>query len=199
MDLKEFFKHVGGDYNEVISRLGKEDRIIKYLIRFVESDPLSEFDRALDDNNIEECFRTLHSIKGMCLNLGLGDLGKSSSRLCEEYRNGAPDKDVTDLIEITRNDYKVTVDNINEICLADDGQNTALNIPKDQLERILKKLIQNCEEMFVDGIDSNISELSKCALPENMKEDMEKLVKYADDVSINKIEEVAGNMLNLLK
>lgn len=118
MELKEFFAEVGGDYDEVISRLGKEDRIVKYLLRFVESDPIADFDRALNENNIEECFRALHSIKGMCLNLGLGELGSSSSALCEEYRNGAPEGDVTELTEKTRVDYAKAMDSIKKLSAA---------------------------------------------------------------------------------
>ena len=115
MDLREFYTKVGGDYDEVILRLGKEDRIVKYLIKFVESDPITEFDKALQNNSIEECFRALHSIKGMCLNLGLGTLGKSSSALCEEYRNGAPVNDVTELTKKVREDYALTLDVIKEL------------------------------------------------------------------------------------
>lgn len=112
MELREFFSNVGGDYDEVMSRLGKEERVVKYLLRFIESDPIADFDKALKENNIEECFRNLHSIKGMCLNLGLGNLEKSSSQLCEEYRNGVPQRDVTDMISRTHKDYDDTVEAI---------------------------------------------------------------------------------------
>lgn len=115
MEFREFYEKVGGDYDEVIGRLGKEERITKYLHKFVESDPIAEFDKALQNDSFEECFRALHSIKGMCLNLGLGKLSESSSALCEEYRNGAPTKDVTLLTKQVRDDYAMTLDVIKEL------------------------------------------------------------------------------------
>lgn len=115
MDFNDFYAEVGGDYNEVISRLGKDDRIIKYLMRFSESDSLSEFDSAFTDRNCEECFRALHSIKGMCLNLGLGNLGNSSSELCEKFRNGLPDEDVSEMILKVKSDFAKTLDSINKL------------------------------------------------------------------------------------
>ena len=195
MELNNFFEEVGGSYNEVISRLGKDERIVKYLIRFVESDPMSDFDRALGENNIEDAFRALHSIKGMCLNLGLGALGKSSSELCEEYRHGAPEGDVSELTARTRADYATAIAAIKKLTGEGGEQKGVINVSNDQIARILKMLIKNCDEMYVDGIDSNIAELSKCVLSDDLKVYYQNLVKYADGVAIAKIEEEAKSML----
>ncbi len=105
MILQELYKEVGGDYDMVMARLAKEERVIKYLLKFSEAGAFNDYEKAAEANDYEECFRTLHSLKGMCLNLGLKKLEKSSTDLCEVYRHGEPTVDITELYNTTKNDY----------------------------------------------------------------------------------------------
>ncbi len=110
MSINDFYVEIEGNYEEVLGRLGKDERIVKYVKRFAQTDYVGDFEKAYADKNGEEAFRALHSIKGMCLNLGLGKLTKSSSNLCEEFRNGLPTENVDNIIELFRKDYADTVE-----------------------------------------------------------------------------------------
>lgn len=112
MTVQEFYTAVGSDYNEVIGRLGKEERIYKYLDRFAQSNSIAEVDTALEAKNWEAAFRATHSLKGVCLNLGIGKLGASSSNLCEMLRGGEPTEDITEAVGVMRADYADTMDAI---------------------------------------------------------------------------------------
>lgn len=115
MTIIEFYEKVGGDYNEVIGRLLKDERIYKYLNKFVGGDDYNALKKLCDDQNWEEAFRCVHSLKGMCLNLGISKLAASSSALCEELRHGAPNCDISGMLEEVKNDYEVAVSSIKEI------------------------------------------------------------------------------------
>lgn len=113
--VKEFYESIGGNYDEVLSRLMKEERIIKYLTKFIDADEFADFENALSNENYEEAFRLIHNIKGVSLNLGLAPLSKIASDLCEEYRHGKPEKDVSEMIKETKDTFYLMKDKIREL------------------------------------------------------------------------------------
>ena len=115
MDLVKFYEEVQGDYKDVIGRLLKDERILKYLIKFSEEDNYSLLISQLERKEYEEAFRCVHSVKGMCLNLGLSKLKKSASDICEELRNGAPVNDLTELLSEYKKDYEMTLEAISKL------------------------------------------------------------------------------------
>jgi len=90
MDIQSFYTAVGGSYQEVISRLMNDARILKFVKRFPDGDDYTNAVAALKDQRYEDLFRSSHNLKGVGLNLGLGDLAKAASDLCETCRHGAP-------------------------------------------------------------------------------------------------------------
>lgn len=106
MTIKEFYAYSGGDFNEVIGRLGNEERVLKFLKRFDEEESLKVMLAALEDEDYTEAFRAVHSIKGICLNLGLAKLLESSSELCEALRNGKPEEDISRMVDTVKKDYE---------------------------------------------------------------------------------------------
>lgn len=115
MRVEEFYSILGGNYEDVLSRLGKTERIVKYLRKFADSEECGSIDGFLESENYEEAFRAVHSIKGMCMNLGLSKLQESSSTLCEELRNGKPQIDVTDMLAKVKSDFAQATDAIRQI------------------------------------------------------------------------------------
>ena len=112
MTLQEFYKEVGGDYDGVMGILMKEERIYKYLFKFEGSDDFSCMNDAIAAENYEDAFRYSHNLKGVCLNLGLGALATTASELCEKFRHGAPEEDVSKLQEIVAANYENVIKNI---------------------------------------------------------------------------------------
>ena len=90
MTVKQFYEEIHGDYEEILGRLASEDRIKRFLIKFLETDDMTSLKAAWKDNNIEEIFGYAHRIKGISLNLSLSNLATYSSELTEEYRGGGP-------------------------------------------------------------------------------------------------------------
>ena len=110
MDLRSIYEAVGGNYDDCISRLMTEDRMKKYLGKFVASPEYQDMINAFESKDYEVAFRSSHSLKGMCANLGLTKLGQSASELCETVRNGAPTIDISGLLDEVKKDYSNTVD-----------------------------------------------------------------------------------------
>lgn len=94
MTLKECFEMFGGDYEGVISRMLKEERVKKFILKFKNDPTFDLLTRSTEDENYEEAFRAAHTIKGLCQNLGFERLYKSSYELTEALRGGKkPDSD----------------------------------------------------------------------------------------------------------
>ena len=110
MNVKEFYSITGGNYEEVLARLGKEERIVKYLKRFADdTNYFEEFLSAFNSADYETAFRTVHNIKGLALNLGIPSLFKAVDPLCEAIRHGKPEFDVSELITGLKDIYENTV------------------------------------------------------------------------------------------
>ena len=93
MNIIEFYNKVGGNYDEVKSRLMTDERIIKFVRKFPDSGDYEALRSALNEKNWNDAFRYSHNLKGMCLNLSLTALFEVSSALCENLRDGSPKQD----------------------------------------------------------------------------------------------------------
>lgn len=116
MTVKEFYEKIGGNYEEVCSRLMKEERVLKYLNKFLASDNYQNLHARLNEKDFPEAFREVHSLKGVALNLALTPLAEASSVLCEELRSGQePKNDISAMLSEVDRRYKETVEGINEL------------------------------------------------------------------------------------
>lgn len=115
MTVQEFYKSISGDYEGVSMRLVKDDRILKYLKRFRDSDDYQNMIKGLEEKDYEIVFRMSHNLKGMSLNLGLTDLQKTSDALCEATRHGKPDINIEPLVEAVKESYRKTLDAVNRL------------------------------------------------------------------------------------
>lgn len=115
MTVQEFYATVNGNYDEVMGRLLKEERVVKYLRIFVESDEMQQLQDTLAAEDWPEAFRHSHSIKGMCLNLALTQLATSSSILCETLRPGIPTEDPKPLLAKTLEDYEIVKEAVSQL------------------------------------------------------------------------------------
>lgn len=86
MTLSEFYSRVGGDYKEVTGRIGNEILVERFLIKFLQDPSFVQLTVALEEKDVQSAFRAVHTLKGVCLNLGLTDLFEVSSALTEKLR-----------------------------------------------------------------------------------------------------------------
>ncbi len=113
MTLQECYAAMGGDYADVAARLCSDKLVQKFILRFLDDKSYEMFCTSMEEKNYEEAFRAVHTIKGICKNLGFIRLQESSSEMSEALRHGwTPEADV--LISRLESDYQITVDAIQE-------------------------------------------------------------------------------------
>lgn len=115
MTLQEFYTHVGGNLDEVLERLRKEDRIVKYVGLFLQDTTFPELEKSFANGDIETAFRSAHSMKGVAANLGFNNLATSSSELTEDLRPRSFTEHSAQLFEKVKTDYTTAVNAIKQI------------------------------------------------------------------------------------
>lgn len=111
MTLQECYAAIGGDYEDVVTRLRSDRLVQKFVLRFLDDRSYELFCTSMEEKNYEEAFRAVHTIKGICQNLSFTRLLESSSEMCEALRNGwTPKADM--LISSLEADYQLTADSI---------------------------------------------------------------------------------------
>lgn len=90
MTLQKCYEKIGGNYEEVLGRLTKEERIEKFMLRFLEDVSYDGLCSALEEKKHDEVFRWIHTLKGIALNLGFESLYEASDKMTEAVRGGVP-------------------------------------------------------------------------------------------------------------
>jgi len=116
MTVRECYDKMGGNYDEALSRLMKEERMAKYLGKFPLGGELNEMDQAIAAGDWETAFRAVHTLKGMALNLSITPLAEASAIFCDEIRPGvAPKNDITQMVAAVHSAYDVAIAAIKEL------------------------------------------------------------------------------------
>lgn len=116
MDVKQCYEKMGGDYDDVMSRLRTDERIKKFLLKVAEDKSFDNLCENLKTRNIEEAFRAAHMLKGVGLNLSLTRLHKSASAMTEALRGKTEySADFEPLFDKVKEDYELTVSCIREV------------------------------------------------------------------------------------
>lgn len=108
MELRAIYESMNGDYDSVINRLRDEERIKKYLLKFLNYHYDELIQNALNDRDYEIAFREAHNLKGICANLNLDALGVAASELTEALRGRNPEGDISYLVEAMKMNYDKT-------------------------------------------------------------------------------------------
>lgn len=87
MTVKECYDAIGGNYDEIMGRFRKEERVIKFAVRFLQ-DPSYDLLSAAVAGRTEEAFRAAHTLKGVCQNLSFTELYEPSAAITEALRGG---------------------------------------------------------------------------------------------------------------
>ena len=110
MTVQECYAQMGGDYDDVTSRLRTDERIKKFLLKVADDKSFELLCSSLETRNIEEAFRAAHTLKGVCKNLSIDNLAYSASNLTEALR-GRQDygDDIDPLFKKVKKDYALTM------------------------------------------------------------------------------------------
>lgn len=86
MTLESLYQQIGGNYPDVKARLVKEERIERFVLLFLKDSSCSAFVKAMEAGNAEAAFRAVHTLKGVCMNLGFDTLYQIADRITEQLR-----------------------------------------------------------------------------------------------------------------
>lgn len=110
MTVQECYAALGGDYEDVLSRLRTEERVRKFVLKFLDDPSYDELLAALDEGRSEDAFRAAHTIKGVCQNLSFTALYQASTVLADALRTGQPASDTQ--LAAVQQAYRRTADAI---------------------------------------------------------------------------------------
>ena len=114
MTIKECYEKVGSDYDGVLKRLGSEALVKRFAVKFLNDPSFQELTDGLAAQDGEKAFRAAHTLKGVCLNLGLKNLYTVSSDLTEKLRRRSLDG-ADELFEKVREQYDITVNALKNV------------------------------------------------------------------------------------
>ena len=111
MTVQECYESMGSDFESVLGRMGSEGMVKRFALKFLDDPSFSNLEKAVEGQNAEEAFRAAHTLKGICLNLGLDRLYKVSACLTEKLR-GREFNGYEEAYEEVQQEYQNTVDAI---------------------------------------------------------------------------------------
>lgn len=117
LSLEELYEKTGGNYGEVLGRLMTPQLVRKFALKFLDDGSFNALCNAVESGNREEAFRAAHTLKGVCQNLGFGNLLASSSRITEILRaeTDAIPAEAKQALEDVKCDYRIVIESIRMI------------------------------------------------------------------------------------
>ena len=116
MTVKECYDAIGADYDDVFSRLRKDDRIRKFLLKVLDDKSYELLLNSIEARDMAEAFRAAHTLKGVCQNLSLTRLYNSSSRLSDVLRDRQEyGEDIAEALEPVKEDYAQMIEYIGKL------------------------------------------------------------------------------------
>lgn len=88
MGIKEFYTEIGSSYKDVADRLGNDDFILHFVLKFKEDENFNLLKAALKNGDADTAFRAAHTLKGVAANLGFTALYNAATPITEALRNG---------------------------------------------------------------------------------------------------------------
>lgn len=113
MDLRDCYVNFGGDYDEVLGRLQREQLVQKFVYKFLDDKNFNLLKESMDNGNYGEALRAVHTIKGICQNLSFTKLYESSNAMTNALKEDDYKK-AADMLPQLSNDYHQIISNIKE-------------------------------------------------------------------------------------
>ena len=114
MTIQECYAQLGGNFEDVSTRLPSLRLIEKFVGKFPKDDSYDTLCAAMARQDRAEAFRAAHTLKGVAANLGFTRLMQSASQLTEALRpeSAAISQVSPALLEAVTQDYRTTMDAI---------------------------------------------------------------------------------------
>lgn len=113
MNLKDCYIKFGGDFDEVLGRLRREETVQKFAFKFLDDKSFSLFESSIGSKDYEDALRAVHTLKGICQNLSFIRLFESSSLVTNALKENDWNKAV-DMMPKLSKDYYETINVIKD-------------------------------------------------------------------------------------
>ena len=113
MNLKYCYLKFGGDFDEVLGRLRREQTVRKFVFKFLDDKSFSLFEASMVKKDYSEALRAVHTLKGICQNLSFTRLFESSSLVTNALKENDWNKAV-DMMPKLSKDYYETINVIKD-------------------------------------------------------------------------------------
>ena len=107
MNLKDCYIKFGGDFDEVLGRLRREQSVQKFMYKFLDDKSFHLFEASMENKNYEEALRAVHTLKGICQNLSFTKLYEISNLMTKTLKENDYQKAVDMMPQLTDDYYKI--------------------------------------------------------------------------------------------
>lgn len=107
MNLRDCYIAFDGDFDEVMSRLQREQLVEKFLYKFLDDKSFGMFKTAMSNKDYDEALRAVHTLKGICQNLSFSGLYKSSSQITNALKENDYSKAIDMAPQLEEDYYKL--------------------------------------------------------------------------------------------
>lgn len=149
----------------------------------------------LHSNKLDDYMIEVHALKSSSLLIGAVELSKQFDELEQLTKK----KDVDQLnirTEQVLNEYRLLKNKLLVNCAGEFMQ--SIFVPKSRIISILNSIIDDSENMYLDGVDSNMHELNKCVVPKEIEDDLGRLRVLVTDVDLNEVVTLCKKMIGNL-
>ena len=106
MNLKDCYLKFGGDFDEVLGRLRREQTVRKFVFKFLDDKSFSLFEASMVKKDYSEALRAVHTLKGICQNLSFTRLFESSSLVTNALKENDWNKAVDMMPKLSKDWYE---------------------------------------------------------------------------------------------
>ena len=86
MKIREFYKTIGGDYDDMRRRIPSDRMIETFLLKYPADPSYAALAAARESRDAESAFLAAHTLKGVASTLGLKELTETSALLADALR-----------------------------------------------------------------------------------------------------------------
>ena len=113
MNLKYCYIKFGGDFDEVLDRLRREQTVEKFVYKFLDDKSFNLFESSMGNKDYAEALRAVHTLKGICQNLSFTRLFDSSSLVTKALKENDWNRAVDMMPQLSK-DYREIIDVIKD-------------------------------------------------------------------------------------
>lgn len=97
----------GGDFDEVLGRLRREQTIQKFIYKFLDDKSFRLFEESMGNKDYAEALRAIHTLKGICQNLSFTRLFESSSLVTSALKEYDWNKALDIMPQLSKDYYEI--------------------------------------------------------------------------------------------